>query len=228
MNNEPNLSRFDRVERVVHWTTATLFLTLMATGATLYAGPLSAIVGRRDVVRTIHVVAGLALPVPVLVGLLGRWGQRLRRDLSVLSRWSADDRAWWRRSRRATARLGKFNPGQKLNAMFLGAALVVMLGTGVILKWFSLVPLDWRVGATFVHDWFALGIWLAVTAHIFLALRDPDALHGMRRGTVTARWARGRRPRWYEEETGRPADRFKPALESSPLIDVPVQSHRGS
>jgi formate dehydrogenase subunit gamma len=209
--SEPELTRFDRVERIVHWTTAALFLTCMATSAALYAGPVSTIVGRRDLVRMIHVVAGLALPIPLLIGVIGRWGRHLRRDLSTLNRWSADDRAWWRRARRAKARLGKFNPGQKLNATFLGAAIVVMLGTGVILKWFSIAPLDWRVGATFVHDWFALAIWISVLAHIFLALRDPVALGGMRRGTVTARWARSRRPRWYEEQTGQPA-----AAESPP------------
>ncbi len=36
----------------------------------------------------------------------------------------------------------------------------------------SAFPLDWRTGATFVHDWFALGIWVAVLGHIFFALRD--------------------------------------------------------
>jgi cytochrome b561 len=75
---EPDLERFDRVERTVHWATASLFLILMATGAALYAGPVGAIVGRRDLVRTIHVVAGIALPVPLLVGALGRWGAGLR------------------------------------------------------------------------------------------------------------------------------------------------------
>jgi hypothetical protein len=29
----------------------------------------------------------------------------------------------------------------------------------------------------------------------------------MLRGSVTARWARLHRPRWYEEETGLPAER---------------------
>ena len=72
---EPAIQRFDRVERIVHWTTATLFLTVMCTGATLYAGPISSIIGRRELVRTIHVFAGLALPVPLLVGILGPWGR---------------------------------------------------------------------------------------------------------------------------------------------------------
>lgn len=213
---EPELVRFDRVERIVHWTIAGLFFFLMATGAALYAGPISTLVGRRDLVRTLHAIAGLALPVPLVVGLLGRYGRALRADLGRLNRWRADDRAWLRRSRRASVRLDKFNPGQKLNAVFLGAAGLVMFGTGVMLKWFSLFPLDLRTGATFVHDWFALGIWLAVGAHVMLALRDPEALRGMTRGRVSARWARNLRPRWYEQETGRPANRLKPGPVPAP------------
>jgi formate dehydrogenase subunit gamma len=206
---QPDLERFDRTERAVHWTTATLFLTLMLTGAALYAGPIGAIVGRRDLVRTIHVIAGLALPLPLLVGIVGRHGARLRRDLGRINRWSADDRVWLRRRTRDQARLGKFNPGQKLNATFLGAAIVLMLGTGIIMRWFAPFPLAWRTGATFVHDWVALGVWIAVLGHIVFALRDPEALGSMRRGPISARWARTRRPRWYEEETGTPAERLR-------------------
>ena len=41
------IPRFDRVERAAHWTTAALFGVLMLTGAVLYAGPFSAMFGRR-------------------------------------------------------------------------------------------------------------------------------------------------------------------------------------
>ena len=206
---EPDLERFDRLERTVHWTTAALFFTVMFTGAALYAGPISALVGRRELVRTLHVVAGLGLPVPLLVGLLGRRGANLRADLGRINRWIPDDRVWLRRRTRDRARLGKFNAGQKLNATFLGAAIVLMLGTGIMMKWFESFPLSWRTGATFVHDWVALGVWIAVIGHIVFAMRDPEALASMQRGKISSRWARTKRPRWYEETTGNPADRPK-------------------
>ena len=60
----------------------------------------------------------------------------------------------------------------------------------MVLKGFWLVRLSGRVGATFVHDWFALGIWISVGLHVLFAPRDPVALRGMRRGDVPARWAR--------------------------------------
>ena len=202
--SEPDLLRFDRAERLVHWITASLFVLLMLTGAALYAGPLSTVVGRRVLVRDVHVITGVALPLPLLAGLLGRWGRSLRADLSRLNRWSRHDRVWLRRRTRDEARLGKFNPGQKLNATFLGAATVLMLGSGAIMKWFEPFPLGWRTGATFVHDWTALGIWLAVGGHVLFALRDPEALGAMRRGTISTRWARQERPRWFEEQAATP------------------------
>lgn len=196
------IPRFDRVERAAHWTTAVLFGVLMLTGAVLYAGPFSALFGRRELFRQVHTYAGLLLPVPVLVGLAGRWGAQLRRDLGRLNRWSRDDARWFRRRNRARPGrldLDKFNPGQKLNATFFGAAMVVMLATGAIMRWFEPFPNDWRTGATFVHDWFALGIWLAVLGHVYFAIRDPIALRGMTRGDVTPYWARTERPAWYRE-----------------------------
>jgi formate dehydrogenase subunit gamma len=196
---EEPLLRFDRVERLVHWTNASLFGILMLTGAALYAGPISVLVGNREFVRGLHVWSGLLLPIPLLVGIAGRHGTRLRVDLGRLNRWSHDDRRWFRRRQRADLALGKFNPGQKVNAAFIGGAAIVMLATGSIMKWFEPFPIDWRTGATFVHDWFALGLWAAVLGHIWFALRDGDALDSMIGGTVPAAWARKKAPLWYEE-----------------------------
>ena len=83
--------------------------------------------------------------------------------------------------------LGKFNPGQKLNATFIGAAMVVMLMSGSIMRWYEPFSDSWRQGATFVHDWFAIGLLFAIIGHIVLAFRDPDALNGMVHGWVERR-----------------------------------------
>ncbi len=198
--SEMPLLRFDRVERALHWVNATLFGILMLTGAALYAGPISTLVGHRETVRFLHVYSGLVLPIPLIIAVLGHHGARLRRDLGRLNRWTRDDMRWFRRKRRTTIRLGKFNPGQKLNAAFIAGAGVVMLATGSIMHWFDAFPLDWRTGATFVHDWFAFGIWIAVLGHIFFALRDSDALESMWQGDVSAKWARTKAPLWYREQ----------------------------
>jgi formate dehydrogenase subunit gamma len=195
------MDRFDRTERWLHWATATLVGVLVITGAVLYWGELSSILGRRTFFKDLHVIAGLGLPIPFLLALPGRRGRALRRDLGALNRFSPDDFRWLRsRGADPTVRLGKFNPGQKLNAAFVAAALVTLLATGLVLRFFSPFPLAWRTGATFVHDWTALALALATTGHVWLAVADPDALRGMVSGKVPTWWARQNRPRWYQEQ----------------------------
>jgi formate dehydrogenase subunit gamma len=197
------MQRFDRTERWLHWANATLVGVLVSTGAVLYWGDLSSLFGRRALFKEIHVIAGLCLPIPFLLAVPGRRGRGLRRDLGVLNRFSPSDFRWLRsRGADRSVRLGKFNPGQKLNTAFVGAALVTMLATGIVLRFFGPFPLSWRTGATFIHDWTALALGLAIAGHIALAVGDPDALRGMLTGTVPPAWARRKRPRWYEAEYG--------------------------
>jgi formate dehydrogenase subunit gamma len=189
--------RFDRTERVVHWCNAVLFLVLVATGAVLYVAPLSTLVANRAFVKNLHVYSGLVLPLPIVIGLLVRSGRMLRVDVFAFGHWTAADRDWWSWRRRARAQLGKFNPGQKLNAVFVGASIVVMLGTGIIMRWFDPFPLEWRTGATFVHDWFAIALFFVIVGHIMFALGDRESLRAMVRGRISQDWARARRPGWY-------------------------------
>jgi formate dehydrogenase subunit gamma len=197
---ETPILRFDRVERMAHWINAALFGVVMLTGSVLYIGELSVLVGNREIVRFIHVYCGLAIPVAFLVAYGPRWGRALRRDFRRINRWSQDDKRWFRTlGRDKRVRVGKFNAGQKLNAAFVVAAALVMVATGSIMHWFDPFPIDVRTGATFVHDWFAFFIWASVIGHIWFAFADTDALRGMWRGTVTARWARNHRPAWYDE-----------------------------
>ena len=194
------IERFDRVERLLHWTTAVLFLTLLATGMTLYIGSLAALVGRRVLVKDVHVISGLLLPVPLLLAYAGRWREGLRRDVGRLARWSTDDRRWLLSlGRRGRATLGKFNAGQKLNAAFVLGCIPVMLATGSVMRWFDPFPLAWRTGATFVHDWIALVLLVVVVGHVVKALADPIALRAMVRGTVPADHVERRHPRWWAE-----------------------------
>jgi formate dehydrogenase subunit gamma len=203
------LARFDRGERVLHWLNAALMLTLLATGSALYIPPISQLVGQRQVVLAIHVYAGIAIPFPLLLTAAARrWGAAFRADARRINRWNADDKRWlrtWGRDKRV--RNGKFNAGQKLNAAFTVGTIVVMLATGLIMKFPNQWPLSWRTGATFVHDWVYLAAAIAVTGHILYAINDSDSLRSMWTGWVPSAWARRHAPRWYEEEAGSPGPR---------------------
>ncbi len=197
--------RFDRVQRAAHWANALLFGILMVTALLLYFPGLSGIVGRRALVVNIHVWTGIALPLPILVSLLGPWGARMRRDLRRVNRWTRDEIAWlWALGRRAPRVVDKFNPGQKLNSIFVGGAIVVMLITGIVLRWFQFFPVSWRMGATFVHDLMAVAIFIAVIGHIAFALAHPEAMRSIFSGWVSKGWAARHAPAWLREETGEP------------------------
>ncbi|GAA1992903.1 cytochrome b/b6 domain-containing protein [Kitasatospora viridis] len=196
---DDRLARFTTAERWVHRCTATLMLLCIATAACLYLPQLAVLVGRRRLVELVHEWSGLVLPVPVLLGL---GSKALRRDLGRLNRFARYDREWlaavvWRNHRRPA---GKFNAGQKLYAGWIAGAVVVMLGTGLLMWFTGLAPLAWRTGATFVHDWLALAIGVVVGGHLWMALRDPQARHGMRTGRVDRSWAAREHPHWDPEE----------------------------
>lgn len=188
-------ARFDRVERYVHWTVGVLVIVCMVTAAILYIGSLAVLVGNRPVVEFVHVWSGFLLPIPLILGAVSR---SYRTDLGRLNRFVADDWKWLRsKARRLGAvGVGKFNAGQKLNGALSGGSILVLLGTGVVMYFSAWSPLQWRIGATFVHDWFALGFGLLVAGHITYAWRDPEAMRGMTQGAVTSEWAENEHPEW--------------------------------
>lgn len=186
---------------MAHWATALLFAILMATALPLYFVQVESLVGRRALVADIHTWAGVALPVPLIVSLAGPWGARMRRDVRRFNLWTAAEVRWlWSVGRERIPKPDKFNPGQKLNALFIAGAIVVMFGSGFVLKWFGFFPLSWRTGATFVHDVLALGVFIVVFGHIAFAVSHRDALRSMIRGWVTVRWAKRHASGWLQEE----------------------------
>jgi len=192
--------RFDRVQRSAHWANALLFGILMATALPLYFGSLADIVGRRHLIAQIHLWAGITLPIPMIVSLIGPWGARMRRDARRINRWSREEIRWLRSLGRTSTELDKFNPGQKLNAIFTAGVIVVMLATGSMLQWFRFFPVTWRTGATFVHDVFAFAIFFVVFGHIAFALTHPQSMRSMIKGWVTENWAARHAAAWLREE----------------------------
>src|SRR3954466_323091 len=109
-----SLPRFTAGEKWVHRTTGAIIAVLTITGAVLYYEPFALAVGRRPTVEGLHIVAGLLVPFPALIGTW--WSPSLRRDFAILGRMTRTDWQWLRRTdrRRAGLPVGKFNGGQKL------------------------------------------------------------------------------------------------------------------
>jgi len=200
---QARVQRFDRTERVVHWTTAILMLELLATGGILYLPSIALRVGHRALVENIHVYSGLALLLPLIIGVLGPWRAQLVADLRRFDRWTRADWDWFhRKERRSGLPAGKFNGGQKAEASFLGGSMVVMLVTGVLMRFAPASWINWQQGATLVHDVGFLAVAVAVIGHIYIAMSRPEQLKSIFTGYVDRKWASRNNPAWLDEVDG--------------------------
>ncbi|MGH9172404.1 MAG: cytochrome b/b6 domain-containing protein [Acidimicrobiales bacterium] len=205
------IERFDRTERIVHWSTAIIMVELIVTGAILYIPDLALLVGHRGIVENVHVYSGIALVLPVVAGIAGPWRAGLLADLQRFDRWSSVDWDYFRSGRKKShAPLGKFNGGQKAEAALVGGGGIVMLATGLLMRFGPLSWNTWQQGATLVHDigFFALAI--LIFAHVAMAVNRPDQLKSMYNGRIPRAWAAKHAPAWLAEvdAEGGPVTRY--------------------
>jgi formate dehydrogenase subunit gamma len=163
--------RFSSAEIVVHAAFGVLIGLGIVTAAVMWVDVLAVAVGRRELVRTVHIAAGLLAPLPLALGLLSA---RFRADVARLERWTDSDVEWLRSKDRRSGRIpvARFNAGQKLNAALTLGAVIVLLGTGTVMAgWLWSWPTAARTDATWVHDWTAFALTAAVIGHIAFAAR---------------------------------------------------------
>jgi formate dehydrogenase subunit gamma len=195
------IARFSFTERGLHWTHALFFLILLVTGLVMLVPGLSLAVGHHFLILRIHLItAAFYAGGPLLWFLFGN-RRALRADLGELDRWYADDFRWLR-PRRPGAPVppqGRFNAGQKINAIFVGASTIGFVVTGFIMWQNALFPRSLVDNAVHLHDTFtylALALWLG---HVYLAALNRSTrpgLRGMIDGTVDRAWAEHHHPRW--------------------------------
>ena len=191
--------RFDRVQRGAHWANAILFTVLILTAIPLYFGSFFGVILERHTVEEVHFCTGLALPLPLFMSLIGPWGRQMRHDVKRFNIWTRDEIIWIRSFGRTGLTADKYNPGQKLNAVFIAGSIVVMLVSGSMLQWFRFFSVSQREGATFVHDSFALVIVIVIVGHIGMALTHRDSLRSIFTGFVSERWATIHAPAWLKD-----------------------------
>ena len=194
------IERFSATERAVHWVHAAAFLVLVATGLALYIPALSVAVGRRPLLKDIHVYTAVAwIAALVLVVALGD-RRRLRETVRELETFDADDMLWLRRYPRPQ---GRFNAGQKVNAA-LTAAFAVLFAVSGSLLWLGERDHRFQLASTILlHDWLTLISLVLLVGHLYLALIYPStrhALRGMTLGAVRRDWAERHHPKWVREQ----------------------------
>jgi formate dehydrogenase subunit gamma len=198
------LRRFTLSERAVHWIHASVFCSLLASGAVLYFPALSVAVGRRQVVKDVHLWSALAWLVAILVVVIVGDRGALRRALREADRFDADDGRWLTLRR---APQGRFNAGQKLNLILTGV-LTVLLAVSGLLLWLGEQDTRFRLdGSIALHDGATLISLFLLTGHLYLAVIHPStrhALRGITRGDVREDWAERHHAKWVEAERERP------------------------
>jgi formate dehydrogenase subunit gamma len=198
--SERLVRRFSRTERLLHWVHASAFIVLLGSGLILWVPALSELVGRRPLLKGTHVYTALAWACAlVLVASLGdRRG--LLKTLRELELFDADDRRWLLLRR---APQGRFNAGQKINAI-LTAAFAVLFAVSGFLLWYGERDHRFRLeGALVLHDVLTYASVLLVAGHLYLAVIHPatrHALRGITTGSVHEEWARAHHRKWIDAE----------------------------
>ena len=199
--------RFSVTERALHWAFASGYLLLLASGLPLMVPALrgwirgySPLTGER-----LHLACGIFWVVATLGVLALGDRRRVGSTLGDMTTLEPGDGPWLRRFPRwlvATAverarldrTVGRFNAGQKINAVFTLVTASLLLVTGVA---------PWPVGADGLwgaaHRWLTVFVLIPIAGHIFLAAVHPSTRHvltGMLDGRVGREWAATHHPRW--------------------------------
>ena len=191
------VERFTVTERVLHWVHASAFFLLLGSGLVLYLPSLSTAVGRRPLVKDVHFWTGIAWAGAILlVAVLGN-RRALRATIREIDMFDRDDLRFLAGDTRAPQ--GRFNAGQKVNAILTAAFAVLFFVSGLLL-WYGERDTRFRLnGTVFLHDALMYVSLFIVLGHLYLALVHPTPRHslrGMTLGSVRADWARRHHAKW--------------------------------
>jgi formate dehydrogenase subunit gamma len=193
--------RFSRTERTLHWANAIGFFFLLATGLILYLPSLSIAVGRRPLIREYHFYGGIAWIAVLILVILGGNRRGVLRTARELDEFDRDD-LHWLLGRRPTPPQGRFNAGQKINALLTAAFALLFLVSGLLL-WFGERNTRYRFASTIIlHDGLMYVSLVLLVGHLYLTLIHPTTRHslrGMTLGTVNEDWAALHHAKWKPE-----------------------------
>ncbi|HEX6490586.1 MAG TPA: cytochrome b/b6 domain-containing protein [Gaiellaceae bacterium] len=190
------LQRFGRTERTLHWVHASAFFVLLGSGLCLYLPSLAQLVGRRPLLKDIHVYTALAWLLALALVVLAGDRRRLLQTAREIDVFDDDDLAWLRRR---GAPQGRFNAGQKLNAILTAALAFLFTLTGFFL-WYGERNHAFRLqNALVVHDWLMYISFFLVLGHLYLSLLHGPTRHSLSaitRGWVREDWALAHHAKW--------------------------------
>jgi formate dehydrogenase subunit gamma len=154
-------------------------------------------VGRRPLLKNIHVYTAVAWVIALALVIAFGDRRSLRATAREIDLFDADDRRWLRGRRPAPQ--GRLNAGQKVNAIVTAAFAVLFSVTGFLL-WYGERNTRFRFAQTIlIHDWLMYVSFFLFLGHLYLAVIHPKtrhALNGMTRGWVDRDWAQQHHAKW--------------------------------
>jgi formate dehydrogenase subunit gamma len=191
------VQRFTLTERVLHWVHATAFFVLLGSGLVLYLPSLSTAVNRRPLVKDVHFWTGISWAGAILLVVALGNRRALRATVREIDLFDGDDMRFL--AGQTHAPQGRFNAGQKVNAILTAAFAVLFFASGLLL-WYGERDTRFRLaGTVFLHDALMYLSVVIVLGHLYLAVIHPatrHALRGMTLGSVRADWARRHHAKW--------------------------------
>ena len=174
---------YERVDKNVsklHNAASLLFGLCLVSAAVLYNSTLQGLIGHREVVREVHVLSGVLSVGAILLGFTPLFRSSVGKVWRLMMLWSAEDSNWvtqWLKTfRRPSYLIDGPNGGQKIGTAVVASSMLVLLITGLILRFFAYFPLWLRVGATLAHTLFAYLITLFVAIHIYYVVSRQNQL----------------------------------------------------
>lgn len=196
------VKRFTLTERTLHWVHASAFFVLLGSGLVLYLPALSSLIGRRPFVKDIHFLTGISWAAAMLlIAVLGN-RRALRQAIREIDLFDRDDRRFL--AGHLSTPQGRFNAGQKINAILTAAFATLFFATGILL-WLSERNTRFHLAGTlYLHDALTYISTAIVIGHLYLALIHRSTRHSLRGiilGTVNEEWAHTHHAKWTTQPT---------------------------
>jgi len=208
---EPEVERYRKLTRVLHWCHAASFVILFVSGMVFFCS--GSVMAGGNWLHVVHRVAGIIFIGLPLLYLLVNW-KATWRGIKLAFQWGVDDLEWVKAApqyyylfeEQAMPPQGYLNTGQKvwwLMAIVLGPILAV---TGVLLWAFQAdAATEFYQLMLFCHEVSFIIIGNMFIVHIYLAIIHPLARPlktgpwgAMTRGKIPLEYARSHHGKWSE------------------------------
>jgi formate dehydrogenase subunit gamma len=191
------VTRFTLTERLLHWVHAAAFFVLLGSGLVLYIPALSADVGRRPLIKDVHFYTAVSWAgAMIMIALLGN-RRAIIATIREIDLFDRDDRRFL--AGKTHAPQGRFNAGQKVNAIITAAFAVLFFISGMLL-WLDERNTAFHLqGTLYLHDALMYVSIVIVVGHLYLALVNPSTRHSIRGitlGNVSEEWAHAHHAKW--------------------------------